>query len=264
MERLALAGSTFCFLAGSAFTVYAMGARTFRPSRGSFWVILMGFVLQTCFLSMRGEVLGRCPLTNRFEVLVFLAWAMVLFYLLIGTAYRLSLLGLFTAPLALGIQLVALLVPNLDRQPQAMPTPNPWMEMHAALSVVAYGAFALAGVAGGMYLAQERQLKTHHLRSFFFALPPIQDLAVANRRLVASGFGLLTLGLLAGFAMEGWSAHWVKVVWSTVVWLMYGAILVAVSGHRMGGRRVAWLSLWAIGAVLGTLWSLRFLSTSGA
>ena len=264
MERLALAGSTACFLAGSAFAVYAMAARTYRPVRGSFWVILGGFLLQTWFLSLRGGVLGRCPLTNRFEVLVFLAWAMVLFYVLVGSAYRLSLLGLFTAPLALAIQLAALLVPNLDRPPQAMPAPSPWMELHAALSVVAYGAFALAGVAGGMYLAQERQLKTHHLRSFFFALPPIHDLAVANRRLVALGFGLLTVGLVAGFAMEGWAAHWVKVVWSGVVWLMYGGILVAVSGHRMGGRRVAWLSLWAIGAVLGTLWSLRFLSSSAA
>jgi ABC-type uncharacterized transport system permease subunit len=264
MERLALAGSTLCFLAGSAFAVFSMGARTFRPSRASFWVVLAGFLLQTFFLSVRGEALGRCPLTNRFEVLVFLAWAMVLFYLLIGTAYRLSLLGLFTAPMALGIQGLALLVPGLDRLPQRVPAPNPWMEMHAALSVLAYGAFALAGVAGGMYLAQERQLKTHHLRSFFFGLPPIQDLAVANRRLVAFGFGLLTLGLLAGFAMGGWTAHWVKVVWSVLVWLLYGGILVAAGGHRWGGRRVAWLSLWAIVAVLGTLWSLRFISNPAA
>ena len=57
-----------------------------------------------------------------------------------------------------------------------------------AVSLVAYGAFALACVSGVMYLAQERQLKTHHLRSIFYRLPPIHDLAVANRRLIFSGF----------------------------------------------------------------------------
>jgi hypothetical protein len=35
------------------------------------------------------------------------------------------------------------------------------------------GPFALACVAGAMYLVQERQLKTHQLRSIFYHLPAV-------------------------------------------------------------------------------------------
>ena len=96
---------------------------------------------------------------------------------------------------------LALAQPMGCPQPAAELAPNAWLELHAAISIVAYGAFALAGVAGVMYLAQERQLKTHHLHSIFYHLPPIRDLAVANSRLVYTGFALLTVGLFAGFAM---------------------------------------------------------------
>ena len=37
------------------------------------------------------------------------------------------------------------------------------------MSMIAYGAFALACVAGVMYLVQERQLKTHQLHSIFLS-----------------------------------------------------------------------------------------------
>ena len=52
------------------------------------------------FLFDRGHAIGRCPITNRFEVLVFMTWSMVLIYLVIGSSYRLSLMGAFTAPVA--------------------------------------------------------------------------------------------------------------------------------------------------------------------
>jgi ABC-type uncharacterized transport system permease subunit len=37
--------------------------------------------------------------------------------------------------------------------------PLPWLELHASISLIAYGAFALACIAGVMYLVQERQIK---------------------------------------------------------------------------------------------------------
>src|SRR5258707_169992 len=112
MDRLLLVTSTICYLFGFAYTMYALGARVYRPSRLNFFAMLAGFVFQTGFLYLRGQAIGRCPLTNLFEILVFLCWSMVLFYLAIGPAYRLSLLGTFTSPLVFVIQVVALLLPN--------------------------------------------------------------------------------------------------------------------------------------------------------
>jgi ABC-type transport system involved in cytochrome c biogenesis permease subunit len=262
MDRLFLVASTICFLFGFAYSMHALGARVYRRSPLNFFTILAGFLSQTAFLYLRGEKIGRCPLTNFFELLIFLAWAMVLFYLLIGPTYRLSLLGVFTSPLVFVIQTTALLIPNLDPPPKAKIDPNVWMELHASSSVVAYGAFALAGVAGVMYLIQERQLKTHHFRSIFHHLPPIHDLAVANRRLILTGFVLLTAGIAAGFGVGSLASHTAKVAWSFGVWGLYAFILVAEYGRRLSPRRGAMLSVVALGIVLSTLWGIRFIGES--
>ena len=200
MDRLLLVISTFCFLLGFASTMYSLGARVYRRSQLNFIALVTGFILQTGFLYLRGQELGRCPLTSLFEVLIFLSWSMVLFYLLIGPTYRLSLLGAFTAPLVFIFQVAALLLKK-DEPTRTTFAPNAWFELHAAVSIMGYGAFALACVAGAMYLTQELQLKTHHIHSIFYHLPPIRDLAVANSRLILTGFGLLTVGLVAGFAI---------------------------------------------------------------
>ena len=262
MERLLLVISTFCFLFGFAYTMHALGARAYRPSRLNFFAILTGFLCQTAFLHLRGQQVGRCPLTSFFEVMIFLTWALVLFYLLIGPAYRLSLLGVFTSPLAFTLQVLALLLLT-DTPVRANVPPNPWMELHAAISIVAYGAFALASVAGVMYLTQERQLKTHHIHSIFYHLPPIRDLAVANGRLIIAGFALLAIGIGAGFMVGNWQSHASKVVWSVGVWVLYGVIFALSKGHRLSPRRVAWASVGAFSVALVTLSGISFITEQG-
>lgn len=262
MDRLPLVISTFCFLFGFAFTMHALGARVYRHSKLNFLATLIGFVGQSAFLYLRGQQVGRCPLTSLFEVFVFLSWALVLFYLLIGPTYRLSLLGLFTSPLVFSLQVVALLLLR-DAPKRLAEPPNPWMELHAAISVVAYGAFALAGVAGVMYLVQERQLKTHHIHSIFYHLPPIRDLAVANSRLILTGVALLAVGIGAGFMVGNWQSHASKVAWSVGVWVIYGAIIGLSKGHQLSPRRVAWLSVAAFSVALFTLTGISFITEPG-
>jgi ABC-type transport system involved in cytochrome c biogenesis permease subunit len=264
MDRLLLVASTFFFLFGFAQTMYALGARAYRHSYSNLIANLLGFLLQTGFLYLRGQVLGRCPLTNLFEVLAFLCWSMALFYLLIGPAYRLSLLGAFTSPLVFIIQIVALLLPSAGIVPTHAPERvNPWLELHAALTVVSCGAFALACVAGVMYLTQERQLKTRHLNTLFYHLPPIHDLATANSRLILAGFGFYTVGLIAGF--ETGIAHLDILRYVSVgIWVLYGAILVSVFWHRISPHRVAVLSVSAFCILLLTLWSIQSLPASAS
>jgi len=262
-DRLLLIASTFCFLLGFAYTMFVLGTGNFRPSRFVFGSMALGFAFQCAFLAMRGHALNACPLTNLFEVLIFLSWSMVLLYFVVGTAYRLSLMGMFTAPMAFVFQAFALLAP-IDSPPGARRsvTPDPWLDTHAAVCIIAYGAFALACVAGVMYLIQERQLKTHRLRGFFFHLPPIADLAVAIHRLLMTGLTLLTLGLLSGFEVHEVRAEWGKIAWGIGVWLIYGAILTADKWTTP--RRVAQLSVAAFSITLVTLWGLNFIAPAGS
>src|SRR5213595_3004041 len=102
-------------------TVIALGAGTFRLGRFNFLAIGLGFIFQTAFLSIRGHELHRCPVTNLFEVLIFLAWSVALIYMLVGPTYRLSLMGAFTAPLVLLLQGFALIASIDTRHPVNAP-----------------------------------------------------------------------------------------------------------------------------------------------
>src|SRR5437660_8061360 len=121
MDRQLLVISTICFLAAVVRTGVALRAGVFRPGRFNFLAIGLGFVFQTAFLSVRGHELGRCPLTNLFEVFIFLAWSVALIYMLVGPDYRLSLMGAFTAPLVVLLQGFALIAPIDVRHPAKLP-----------------------------------------------------------------------------------------------------------------------------------------------
>jgi ABC-type uncharacterized transport system permease subunit len=98
---------------------------------------------------------------------------------------------------------------------------------------VAGGAFALACIAGVMYLFQEQQLNTRQLSSIFFRLPPIGALSVANSRLLWLGFTLFTVGITTGFLI-GQRVDWMQATWSIAVWCVYGGILIARVRHAVG------------------------------
>jgi ABC-type uncharacterized transport system permease subunit len=239
MERLALLMATFCYLFSLGHTLFALGAGRFRPGRYNFLAMAFGAAAQGWYLALRGAAEHSCPLGTLPETLIFLSWSISLIYLVIGSTYRISLMGAFTAPLVLLLQIVALLLPE-GKPPSAFP-PNPWVETHAALSLVAFGAFGLACVSGLMFLLQERQLKSRQPAPIFHYLPPISILSEAMLRLLWIGFLLLTLSFAAGL-----HAHLLvvsgKLFFSLCIWVFYAAILFGAQRGMLTGRRFAMLS----------------------
>jgi ABC-type uncharacterized transport system permease subunit len=256
VDRQLIFLSTICFLAAVARTVALFAAKKFHAGKFNLAAITLGFAFQTAFLTVRGHALGRCPLTNLFEVFVFLAWSVALIYLVVGPVYRLSLMGAFTAPLVVLLQGFALLAP-LDRPRPPKVAANPWLEFHASISIIAYGAFALACIAGVMYLVQERQLKTHQLRSIFYYLPPLSDLFSAITRLLWAGFALYTLGLISGFFV-GQPLPTTQAICAVGVWLLYAAILQGRYWRRLAPKSVAALCIVGFSAALTLLWGITF------
>ncbi len=258
MDRVLVIASTLCFLLAAVRLVLLLRGGVFHSGRASFYAIAAGFVLQTAFLFIRGRALGRCPLTNLFEVFIFMSWAVALIYMLVGPAYRLSLMGAFTAPLVLLMQGLALLAP-IDRPSAPRIGVNPWLELHASVSIVAYGAFALACVAGLMFLIQEHQLKARKLHSVFHHLPPLNDLYAAITRLLWLGFGLYTIGLASGF-FTGEPLPRLKMTFAIAIWILYGAILQGRHLFRLAPKHVAALCVVAFTAAVSVLWAIRFVA----
>jgi ABC-type uncharacterized transport system permease subunit len=225
--------------------------------RLNYATMLCGFALHTTFMFFRGQQIRQCPLTNSFETTAFIAWAAVLFYLLIGPSYRVSFLGAFTAPVVLAICVIALL--GLNDTPPARPIAhNAWVDFHAATAIMAYGAFALAFVTAAMYLRQERQLKSRKLSRSFLLLPPIEQLDVINFRLLVLGFVMLTIGMIGGFVSNQLVGPWPmrKVLWAVGAWLIYASLLAARLFWSLQGRKIAVGSMVSFILVLVTFWTV--------
>jgi ABC-type uncharacterized transport system permease subunit len=246
------------YVIGFGYSIYSLATNRFLTPRITFWAICSGFLLTTMFLFDRGHAIGRCPITNRFEVLVFMTWSMVLIYLVIGSSYRLSLMGAFTAPVASVLLVFAVALSPTEPVARRIKV-NPWLEAHTSFLMVACGAFALACIAGVMFLVQERQLKTRKPSSIFYRLPPITALSVANSRLLWLGFTLFTVGLATGFLIGG-RINWAQAAWSILVWCVYGGIIIARIRHAMAAKWVAALSIVAFSLLLSTFWGIRFIA----
>lgn len=248
MDYAVLAISTLFALVGAIWGGVAVSrgdsSRPVIAIRGTLACMLFAFVFQLVFLKLRGELRGACPLRDLGEILAFLAWALTIFYLLVGRSYRLSILGLFTAPVVFVFQAAALLVPGLMvKNPVRGEGVDAWRELHSAISVLAYGAFALAAVAGLMFLILDHLLKEHHLRSGLFRnLPPARELLLVVKRLLWMGMSLLSVGLGAGWMMPHKGA-WQHFVAAIVVWLCYGALLAVLQWRGVTGRRLSLLSV---------------------
>jgi ABC-type uncharacterized transport system permease subunit len=211
-----------------------------KKSRWTVWWMIGALICQMGYLVIRGEMRGACPLRSIGEISVYLAWSLTLFYLLVGPMYRISLLGVFTAPVVVLFQGFALLPGRLAANPERILNTSPWGETHSAMSVLAYGALALAAVAGVMFLVLDRQLKEHHLKSGLFRnLPPVRELLVSLERLLWIGMILLTFGLVAGLLMPHGDGAWAHLIAAVSVWAGYVALMAVKRIRGITGRRFA-------------------------
>ncbi len=251
-------------------TLIALGATLWSfvgrgAERRPFWnnvLLFLAFATQSGFLYLRGEQIGRCPLTNAFEATAFLSWSLLLTYFITGSAYRLSILGSFTAPFVLLLNLIALL---FTRDSIVIPTTriSGVIELHAALSVLAYGTLGLAAIASTLYLIQEHQLKAHHLGGWFYRLPSVGDLETVQRRVLGWGFILLTVGMISGIPLFTTAqTSTLKVAWAIAVWLWYLMVLTAPRLFQLSHHKTAWASSLGYALVLISFWGVAMQGAS--
>lgn len=246
-DRLALALSTFAFLAAVVPVFKALKTGDWRRGPVQKVIMAIGLLLQTEAIYLRGQVVGQCPMKSVSDVLVFIAWSVVLLYFLVGTAYRVSLLGMFTAPLVVAMHSIAFVLPNAFPDYPVKGKIDAWVELHAALALIAYAAFALACITGVMYLLQDRFLKKHMIGGLFYQLPPVQGLSKAIQRLVLLGLVLLSASLAITFKLQTPITH-PKLIFAWAVWGLYAVMGIIAWRHTLSPRQTAWLA--AVGFVI--------------
>jgi len=206
-------------------------------------VLALGFLGQTIGLYLRGRATRGCPIGNLFEIFQFTAWSSTVLYLVVGTAFRVSLLGYFSSCLSAFLTIVSLGMPAWDpARPAAALGGMPWVAFHAALAVFSYGVFALLALTSVMYLLQTYSLKHKRLRGLFSFLPSILDLDHISLRLLIAGIVLMSWALGIG------AVHWLHDLSSVdtpklltaFVWFAYGGVLALRLLGRLVSQRLAW------------------------
>lgn len=248
-------------------TIYSvfLWRRGFRQdNRLNYFLLLAAFVLHTTAMAKRGFDLKHCPVNNLYEATTFISWTIVTSYLIFGVWSRLRFLGAFASPVLFAMGVFALM-PSLD--PPHGDTPQfsgGDTSLHAALILLAYGAFGLGAVAGVMYLTQEHDLKFHKLRAVLTLFPPIQRLELITNRLVLAGFILLTIGLCVGAGLpHPANEHFYndpKILWSGFLWVLYLALLVSRWRFAQSGRRFAVGVIGLFAFLVLTFWGTALLS----
>jgi HemX protein len=200
--------------------------RSRRHSRvAMFAIVAIGFVVHTAGLYLRGLRVGGCPLGNGFEIAQFLVWSLTLLYLVVGPAFRMSLLGLFTSGLAATLGAASWATPGLDAVVRSsIFGGNPWIELHAALAVFSYGAFGMLALTSAMFLLQSYSLRRKRTGRFYAFLPSIVQLEQMNVRLLLLGLVILTVSLAVGsvyWIQEPESVNGAKLLMTVSLWAAY-------------------------------------------
>jgi len=238
-----------------------------RDDRINYAVLLVGLGLHTYAMVLRGASLQHCPVNNIYEAISFVTWTIVAVYAVVGLLPRLRFLGVFASPIVFVMGIFALM-PGLDPVYKDKPVfRGDLSSVHGALSLLSYGAFGLACVAGLMYLSQEHDLKFNKFRAVFSIMPAIDRLEKIMNGLLIAGFVLFTCGFAISLVLLNQQFHtWfsldIKLIWSLVVWVIYLALLLMRGPFAQTGRRFAWGAVASFVFISLTFWGINPLSAA--
>jgi cytochrome c-type biogenesis protein CcsB len=223
----------------------------------------LGFVAHTVLLAAGVIESGHLPVHNLHGTLLVAGWAVTGVFLIIYGRYRLQVLGVYAASLVLALLIAASLCPGAPAADKTIFN-SFWLISHIVAVFLGDAALALACGIGILYLLQENTIKTKHHGFFFRRLPSLDRLDAAGYACIATGFALLTIGLVTGFvyARAVWGRFWSadpKEIWSVITWLIYAALLHQRLTVGWRGRRSAVMAIVGFAMVLFTFFGVNFM-----
>ena len=253
--------ATFVYFFAMVLYVSYLAFRSEMLGKAASLSLLCGVLVETAAIGMRWYEsyqmgIGRAPLTNLYESLVFFAWATAVVYLLMEKKFKIRTMGAFIAPFPFLIMAYAALNPN-DIQPLVPALKSNWLISHVVSCFAGYAAFAVSFGVSVLYFFKEKAEKRPHESggSLWDFLPSSSALNEIGYKTIAIGFPLLTIGIVTGafWANVAWGTYWSwdpKETWSLIVWLIYAAYLHARIARGWRGRRAALLSIIGFAATL--------------
>jgi len=242
------------FAAAVCFLAYLL-----RPSEVlsnvSLGMTATGFASHTIALGARMSGATEVSLPGFQEALSFFSWVLILVFLVVEFRHRLHVLGSFILPLAL-VSLV-----SAAALPETAPALTPVFRtlwVHVTLSMLGTVGFAIAFVAGLMYLIQDGLLKSKRFNVLYSKLPALDFLDHLNQQSIVTGFPLLTLGIITGALSAEFSRgsylNWnPEQTGALVTWVFYFGVLMGRLTVGWRAKRAAYLTIIGFAGVILTL-----------
>lgn len=231
------------------------------PQRLAFLFAGSGFFFQAAGLASRILIAGRPPVTNMYEVVIWVAFGTVFFALLFESFLNGGIFLLGAIPVAVVSLILA------DSQPMILnPSINPlmpvlrdnfWLTIHVLTITLSYAAFALSlGIAHVILI---RLLLKHQ---------PLSILYNYLYRTLQVGVLLLATGTILGgvWANYSWGRFWdwdPKETWALITLLIYLFLLHGRIAGRWGGFGLTIGSILAFLSVLMACYGVNFVLGTG-
>ncbi len=151
-----------------------------------------GFAFQTVALLIRWWEsyqmdIGRVPLSNLYESLVFFSWSTVLIYLLIEIKYKTRAFGAFIMPVAfLALAFINVAGISSDITPLVPALKSNWLFYHVLISFLGYAAFGIAFAISMIYLLMDTEERGSSA-NMLYGVAALIALALAGYIMAANG-----------------------------------------------------------------------------
>ncbi len=212
--------------------------------------MIVGFVIHTTDLVIGIVRDGHLPLYGAQEVTSFLAWALVLYFLIFQAKFPTRALAGLLFPTATLLTFIAAIARPPGETPEALSDSPVLFSIHAGFVLLAYGAFFTTFMAAVLYIVQEREIKGKHFGAIFHRLPSLATCESIGFRALAAGWVMLTAGIAFGLFWSYRRNGRLSIsepieIFAVCTWLVYFFLVHYRLTAGWRGRRAA------IGAIVG-------------
>ena len=250
--------------AGLYFLAFFISVLLKQPpaKKATFWFTLMAFTFHTFGLAIRVFVLSRPPVSNMYESMIFMNWALVAYALVFWAIRRQDVLLSAGAAMSGFVMLYANLLPidsSLDVVVAVLRS-NYWLTVHVLTIVSSYGAFGLA-------------LGLGHRHLFLATTGKLSKKAASDSgelifRTLQLGTLLIGTGTFLGgvWANESWGRFWgwdPKETWALITFLGYILVIHLKYAKKISNFYLAISSVVGFMLVLMTWYGVNFVLGRG-
>jgi cytochrome c-type biogenesis protein CcsB len=223
------------------------------PNQKSSFLVGRGLILLSNFLfaltlGLRWFGDGYFPLSNLYESLIFLSWALSFLHFFLEYQTKSRLIGGFSAPVLFFLSGFSSFTLPLEMQKSLPLVPSlqsNWLMMHVSMMMISYATLLIGSLFSILYLAffqifsEKKKLVFPLFQNQSGNLPSsetvskislLETIDVWSYRIIGLGFPFLTIGILSGavWANEAWGSYWSwdpKETWAFITWLVFAIYL---------------------------------------